>query len=106
MVAYGYDPGGPGEEYRATRKQSARIGEQVTAEAAQRAKDAGVEVEVALRAERPVEALLALASEREARLIVVGTYGESTLKSLILGSTPHKLLPLSEVPVLVVPPPG
>ena len=52
-----------------------------------------------------VDALLALASEREARLIVVGTYGESPLRSAILGSTPHKLLHLSEVPVLVVPPP-
>ena len=106
VIAYGYDPGGPGEEYRAMQDAIREMGEQVTAEAAQRARDAGVEVEVDLRAERPVDALLALASERKARLIVVGTYGESTLKSLILGSTPHKLLPVSEVPVLVVPPPG
>ena len=49
-----------------------------------------------LRAERPVEALLALASEREARMIVVGTFGESPLRSAILGSTPHKLLHLSD----------
>jgi nucleotide-binding universal stress UspA family protein len=68
-------------------------------------REAGVEVEVVLRAERPVEALLALASERQARLMV-GTYGESPLRSAILGSTPHKLLHLSTVPLLVVPPPG
>jgi len=33
-------------------------------------------VEVALRAERSVDALLSLAEERDARAIVVGTYGE------------------------------
>ena len=42
--------------------------------------------------------------ERTTRaFIVVGTYGESPLKGAILGSTPHKLLHLSEVPVVVVP---
>jgi nucleotide-binding universal stress UspA family protein len=34
---------------------------------------------------------------------VVGTYGESPLKGAILGSTPHKLLHMSPVPVVVVP---
>ena len=105
VVAYGYDPGGPGEEYKVHREAVREIGEQVTAEAAERAREAGIEVEVVLRAERPVEALLALTSEWEARMIVVGTFGESPLRSAILGSTPHKLLHLSDVPVLVVPPP-
>ena len=41
--------------------------------------------------------------QHDARFIVVGTYGESPLKGAILGSTPHKLLHLSEVPVVVVP---
>jgi nucleotide-binding universal stress UspA family protein len=104
VIAYGYDPGGPGEEYKVHQQAIREIGQQATAEAAQRARDAGVEVEVELRPERPVEALLALASEREAHLIVVGTYGEPPLRSAILGSTPHKLLHLSEVPVMVVPP--
>jgi nucleotide-binding universal stress UspA family protein len=106
VIADGYDPGGPGEEYKVHREAVREIGNKVTTEAAERARDARVEVEVVLREERPVDALLALASEREARLIIVGTYGESPLRSAILGSTPHKLLHLSEVPVLVVPPPG
>ena len=105
MIAYGYDPGGPGEEYRAHRDAVRQIGERVTAEAAERAAQADVEVEVVLREDRPVDALLALAGEQDARLIVVGSYGEPPLRSAILGSTPHKLLHLSEVPVLVVPPP-
>jgi nucleotide-binding universal stress UspA family protein len=41
--------------------------------------------------------------EHSARAIVVGTYGESPLRGAVLGSTPHKLLHLSRVPVLAVP---
>jgi len=48
-------------------------------------------------------ALLDAAARHGARAIVVGSYGESPLKGAILGSTPHKLLHLSEHPVLVVP---
>jgi nucleotide-binding universal stress UspA family protein len=46
---------------------------------------------------------LELAERESARMIVVGSYGESPIKGAILGSTPHKLLHLSERPVLVVP---
>ena len=52
---------------------------------------------------RPAEALLQVASERDARMIVVGTHGEHPLTGAVLGSVPHKLLHLSKVPVLVVP---
>jgi hypothetical protein len=36
-------------------------------------------------------------------VIVVGTSGESPIRSAMLGSTPHKLLQLSTRPVLCVP---
>jgi nucleotide-binding universal stress UspA family protein len=52
---------------------------------------------------RPAEALLQVAQERDARMIVVGTHGEHPLTGAVLGSVPHKLLHLSKVPVLVVP---
>ena len=55
--------------------------------------------------ESPAEGLAELADERDARLIVVGTRGESPIRGALLGSTPHKLLQLSRVPVLVVPTP-
>jgi nucleotide-binding universal stress UspA family protein len=51
----------------------------------------------------PAKALVELADERDARLIVVGTHGESPLRGALLGSTPHKLLQVSDKPVLVVP---
>ena len=36
-------------------------------------------------------------------MIVVGSFGEAPLKGIILGSTPNKLLHLTDRPVLVVP---
>jgi nucleotide-binding universal stress UspA family protein len=62
-----------------------------------------VQAEVELVDERPAQALADLAARHDARMIVVGTYGESPIKGAILGSTPHKLLHLAERPVLVVP---
>ena len=61
------------------------------------------ECEAAIVDLRPVEALLRVAEERDARMIVVGTQGEHPLKGAVLGSVPHELLRVSEVPVLVVP---
>jgi nucleotide-binding universal stress UspA family protein len=37
----------------------------------------------------------------QARMIVIGTYGERPLLGVVLGSTPYKLLHRSPVPVLV-----
>ena len=51
----------------------------------------------------PAAALVELAEERDARVIVVGTRGESPIRGALLGSTPHKLLQLADRPVLVVP---
>jgi nucleotide-binding universal stress UspA family protein len=65
---------------------------------------AGVsECESAVVDARPAEALLRVAGEHGARMIVVGTHGPHPLRGAVLGSVPHKLLHLSEVPVLVVP---
>jgi nucleotide-binding universal stress UspA family protein len=65
---------------------------------------AGVtDVETAVIDARPAEALLKVAADRGARMIVVGTHGEHPLTGAVLGSVPHKLLHLSQVPVLVVP---
>lgn len=36
-------------------------------------------------------------------MIVVGTWGESPMRGALLGSTPHKLLHMSKIPVLCVP---
>ena len=74
-----------------------------SSEAVAAARAAGVQVEAHLAPERPVDLLLRLADEHDARMIVVGTYGEHPLRGAILGATPHKLLHLSTRPVLAVP---
>ncbi|HEY8583408.1 MAG TPA: universal stress protein [Capillimicrobium sp.] len=106
VVAFGYEPPGAlGEERGAARQAVRELGERVTSHALARAQAEGVEAELALVDAAPVDALLQLADERDARMIIVGSYGEHPLKGAILGSTPHKLLHLAERPVLAVPAP-
>jgi nucleotide-binding universal stress UspA family protein len=81
-----------------------RMGADWAEEALAAIRAAGVtEAETAVVDARPAEALLEVAASRKARMIVVGTHGEHPLTGAVLGSVPHKLLHLSEVPVLVVP---
>jgi nucleotide-binding universal stress UspA family protein len=103
VIGFGYEPGGYGEEHTAHREEVRKFGERATAPAIERAKEAGVEASLALVPERPVDALVALADEHDARAIVVGTHGEHPIKGALLGSTAHKLLHVAERPVLVVP---
>ena len=77
-------------------------GRGVLEEARSIAREAGVEVELVMRELSSAEALIAVADEQDARMIVVGSYGERPLKSALVGSTPTRLLHLSERPVLVV----
>lgn len=106
VIGFGAEPpGSMGEEYKEHRRALEEMGQRATDQALDRARSEGVEAEVALVPKRPSAALVALASEHRARFIVVGTYGESPLRGAILGSTPHKLLHVSDTPVVVVPTP-
>ncbi len=75
------------------------------AEATQLASTEGAEVLGAVLERAPAPGLVELANQQDARLIVVGTHGESPLRGALVGSTAHKLLHLSDRPVLVVPKP-
>jgi nucleotide-binding universal stress UspA family protein len=77
-------------------------GEAVVSEALATAAVAGVVVSSDVRMQDPAEGLIAAADEVNASMIVVGSYGERPLKSALVGSTPTRLLHLSERPVLVV----
>lgn len=96
-------PGPPTDEAAAHRRALEELGARLTADALSRARAAGVEAAVELVPQRPHDALTELGERENARMIVVGTYGESPIKGALLGSTPHKLLHLSDRPVLVVP---
>ena len=78
-------------------------GREATEQALARAAEAGVPAEAEVAPEPAADLLLRLAEERGARLIVVGSYGESPLRGAALGSVPDRLLQLSPVPVLAVP---
>jgi nucleotide-binding universal stress UspA family protein len=103
-VVFGYAPPGLwGGEIAEHEEAIEELGEKVMAKAKAQAAEKGVEIEAQLVAKRAAEALIEVADRRDARMIVVGSFGDPPLKGMILGSTPNKLLHLSERPVLVVP---
>jgi nucleotide-binding universal stress UspA family protein len=103
-VVFGYAPPGLwGGEIAEHEEAIEELGEKVMAKAKAQAAEKGVEVEARLVAKRAAEALIEVADQRDARMIVVGSFGDPPLKGMILGSTPNKLLHLSERPILVVP---
>lgn len=105
VLVFGDEPPGraAGEEFRDHQRVLEEMGTRVLEEAAEKAIAAGVEAEILLVPRKPSVALAETARARGVRMIVVGTYGEGPLTSAILGSTPHKLLHISDVPVLCVP---
>ena len=63
---------------------------------------AGVRTVVEIVDDLPAPALVAVADAHDAEVIVVGIWNESPLRGLLLGSVGHKLLQLSDRPVLCV----
>ena len=107
VIAYAIEPPhrSVGEEKGEARRALEEIGRPMVDAAVAKATEAGVLAEPVLVPMRPADALLALAAERNARMIVVGSASERPLTGIILGSVPHKLVHRSSVPVLVVPMP-
>jgi len=103
-IVYGAGPPGAlGEEITAHRDALVEIGRHALDHAVDLARQQEVDVQVRLVDAKPAQALLQVADEVDASVVVVGTTGESPLRSAVLGSTPHKLLHLSSRPVLCVP---
>jgi nucleotide-binding universal stress UspA family protein len=104
VVVYGAEPPGrEGEEMRSHAAALEALGREALEHALEKATERGVETEVAVVRARPAMALVQASEEHDASIVVVGSYGESPLRSALLGSTPHKLLHLTTRPVLVVP---
>jgi nucleotide-binding universal stress UspA family protein len=107
VVVYAVEPPfrGVGDEWKESQQALEDLGAPIVERAVALAAEAGVDAEPALVPKRPAEALLEVADERSARMIVVGTASERPLTGVILGSVPHKLVHRSAIPVLVVPVP-
>ena len=85
-VVFGYAPPGLwGGEIADHEEAIEELGEQVLGKAREQATGRGVEIGEELVPKRAVEALIEVADARDARLIVVGSFGESALKGIILG---------------------
>lgn len=103
-VVFGYAPPGIwGGEIAEHEQAIEELGEKVMGRARQQAAAVGAEIHQELVPKRAVDALLDVAQERDARMIVVGSFGEPPLKGFILGANTNKLLHLTDRPVLVVP---
>lgn len=104
VLVYGAAAPGPtGEEYRAHQEAVREAGRSALARAVEAADEAGVPSTVEVADAKPAQALLDAAERHDARVIIVGSWGDSPIRGALLGSTPHKLLHLSPVPVLCVP---
>ncbi len=70
--------------------------------AAGQARDAGVEVDVYPRQGDPADAIIDVAEEQEADLIVVGNRGMTGAKRFLLGSVPNKVSHHAPCSVLII----
>jgi len=104
IVAFGYATWPVGGENRDEEMGIRAAGQAVADEAATFMRDAGVPVSVELVHDRPAAGILDVALAAGARLIVVGSRGERPLVGVLLGSVPYRLVHMSTIPVLVVPP--
>ena len=91
-----------GGEVKDLHDAVAEHGRAVLEEALADLRGRGVEARAELIDEDPAPGMVDLAEQLGAQMIVVGSAGEGPLKGALLGSTPHKLIQLSHVPVLVV----
>jgi nucleotide-binding universal stress UspA family protein len=83
----------------------AHAGAALLAEAAARARAAGLEPVTHLELDTVVLALLQLIEEREPMLVVVGSHGRHGVSRALLGSVSDALARRAKVPVLIVPSP-
>lgn len=103
VVVFGYEPTPLGGEVADLRAALEETGRRLLSEATTTIDHEGVELEALLVDERPVDALVRVGQERDARCLVVGSRGEGPVTAAILGSVSHKLLHVADRPVLVVP---
>jgi nucleotide-binding universal stress UspA family protein len=105
LVVYGFGVAAVAEA--ADHRELLRhAGDTLVADALKQLEGLGVQATSELVDERPADALLKAAADTSARMIAVGTHGESRLAGALLGSVPHKLVHRSSIPVLVVPADG
>ncbi len=102
-IAFAYEVSPVGGEIHDYHEALKEFASKRLAEGRALAEGEGGQVDTVVVESEPAHGLVELAQANDARVIVVGTRGEGPLRGALLGSTPHKLLHLSDRPVLVVP---
>ncbi|MEF8841618.1 MAG: universal stress protein [Haloarculaceae archaeon] len=83
-----------------------REGEEIVAEAAERAERRGVDTVTEVLQGEPHSTIVDYAADREVDLVVMPTHGRGRLERLLLGSTTGRVLRRADVPVLTLRPDG
>jgi nucleotide-binding universal stress UspA family protein len=102
IIAFAYWTNPLGGEVAEMVEALRERGRTLLAEAVGVATAAGARARGELVADRADDGLASLAEEAGAQMIAVGSYGERPLRAAVLGSTPHRLIHATKVPVLVV----
>jgi len=99
VVAPAYSP-----EFNAGDLQASlhAAGEEAVGAVADRAEEAGVEVETDLRRGDPHREIIDYAGEVDADLIVMGTHGRTGLDRYLIGSVAERVVRTADAPVLTV----
>jgi len=103
-VVFGYEPPARAAGEVADQRAAVReLGEALVEEAGERLGELGCDYEILLVDERPVEGIVRVADERDARMIVIGSPGEGSITgALTQPPTARRLMKLTDRPVLVV----
>lgn len=105
VLVFGYESAAMGPRGGALEDEVAAVGEEaigrIRAELAETYPT--LEVDVALVDNRPVDALIAVATARQAEAIAVGHGGSGPLRAALLGSITYEIVHRAPIPVLVVP---
>jgi nucleotide-binding universal stress UspA family protein len=93
------------QEATSVNAREAALARDLAYAGAEIARTAGLEAEaVAVEVSKPIdEAIIAYADERDARVIVMGARGRSSVGSMLLGDVAHDVVQRSSRPVLLVP---
>jgi nucleotide-binding universal stress UspA family protein len=102
-VVVAYEVSRLGGEVQDFAKALSERAQEIVRLATDQAAGLGAEIQSEIVEERAAEALVEVADRVDARFIVVGSRGEGPLRSALVGSTPHKLIQLSDRPLLLVP---
>jgi nucleotide-binding universal stress UspA family protein len=101
-VAYGATQFGPIPVSSELAKLVEAEAQKVTASAAARAEEAGVETHSVVRRGFPVEAICSTAEKYDPRFLVIGSHGWGAMKRALFGSVSTGVLHRATCPVLVV----